>query len=400
MSNDQKLSKLLITNIKAIQPGQGQIAESILIEDGKITGLNPENTDSSVETHDGHGCLLTPGMIDVHTHGVGKSLYEKGLDAWRTAAELLKEHGTTTVIPTIVPNPDSENFLKDLESWADACGKVETVNFPGLHIEGPFVAMAGAACVLRDGDVALLDEMLSACKGKIAVMSLAPDVPGIVPVIERLVEAGVVPFITHTQATVEQTEAAIEAGARHATHFYDVFYAPEPTDGGARPVGCVEAMLADPRCTVDFICDGVHVHPTAVKAAIAAKGWQNVILITDSNIGAGFPEGQYDTPWGYPVYVKPGAGARIIKPGDEKHGKLSGSALTMDRGLNNLIKWLNMPFEQILAMATLNPAKLMNMPSKGKIDIGADADLLIWQKENGNIQPVQTWTMGKCVWQK
>ena len=141
------------------------------------------------------------------------------------------------------------------------------------------------------------------CLGdKLKVMSISPETDNILPVIEKLREDASVPFITHTKADAAQTEAAVEAGARHGTHFYDVFYVPDETDLGVRPVGAVEVLLADPRCTVDFICDGAHVAPRSSFAwPWRAKGYENVIAITDSNIGAGLPEGIHDTPWGYPV---------------------------------------------------------------------------------------------------
>ena len=182
-----------------------------------------------------------------------------------------------------------------------------------MHLEGPFLGLPGAGAQTIPGDVALLDELLAAAGGRVAAMSISPEVPNILPVIERLCESGIVPFITHTQATVEQTEAAIDAGARHATHFYDVFPVPKETDPGVRPVGAVEAILADPRCSVDFIADGVHVHPTAIKAAVAAKGWQGVMLATDSNVGAGLPPGRYASPVGGTVRIAPGDAARMSR---------------------------------------------------------------------------------------
>ena len=97
------------------------------------------------------------------------------------------------------------------------------VYIPGLHLEGPFMAVGGAACPTLPGDLGLLEEMLAACAGRLAVMSVSPDAPGIIPVIRRLRERGVVVFLTHTRANAEDTEAALEAGAVHATHFYDVF---------------------------------------------------------------------------------------------------------------------------------------------------------------------------------
>jgi len=157
-------------------------------------------------------------------------------------------------------------------------------------------------------------------------------------------------------------------------------------------VGAVEAILADPRASVDFIADGVHVHPTAIKAAIAAKGWHGVILITDSNIGAGLPAGVYETPWGFPIRVSPETAARHATK-----NSLAGSALTMDRGMANLLKWLPLPPEQVWAMGTLNPARLLGLERKGRIETGADADLVLW---NDDLTPANTWVNGNLVYEK
>ena len=176
-------------------------------------------------------------------------------------------------------------------------------------------------------------------------MSISPDTENILPVIEWLKERDVAVFLTHTRASVEETEAAIEAGARHATHFYDVFYPPAEQDPGVRPVGAVEAVLADPRTTVDFIADGIHVHPTAIRAALAARGVESVSLITDSNVGAGLPPDVYDTPNGFRVRIEEGGAPR-----HETMGVLAGSALTMNRGMENLLGWIDLPPEQVWAM--------------------------------------------------
>lgn len=254
------------------------------------------------------------------------------------------------------------------------------------------MAIGGAACPTLPGDLDLLERIFAACDGRLAVMSLSPDAPNIVPVIRRLREKKILTFITHTRATVEQTEAALAAGASHATHFYDVFYSPAESDPGVRPVGVVEAMLADPRATVDFIADGVHVHPTAIRAAVAAKTFAGVVLITDSNIGAGLPPGVYDTPWGFPVRVAPETAARHATK-----NTLAGSALTMDRGMANLLRWLPLPPEQIWAMGTLNPARILGLERKGRLEPGADADLVLWEHD---LRPARTWVAGKCTYEK
>jgi N-acetylglucosamine-6-phosphate deacetylase len=221
-------------------------------------------------------------------------------------------------------------------------------------------------------------------------MSVSPEIPNILPVIERLCEQNIRVFLTHTRATPEQTLAAIDAGATHATHFYDVFPVPPETDPGVRPVGVVETVLADRRATVDFIADGVHVHPMAIRAAVAAKGYKGVTLVTDSNIGAGLPPGVYDTPWGYRVRVRDGDGARHA----EKNF-LAGSALTMDRGIANLLRWLDLPAECVWAMGTTNPARLLGLKGLGRIEPGAAADLVLW---NEDLRPVRTWVGGESVY--
>jgi N-acetylglucosamine-6-phosphate deacetylase len=319
------------------------------------------------------------------------SLYESGPDGLRSAARELGRFGVTTVVPTIVPQI-KDGWLEQLDKIADAIPSVAEVNIPGLHLEGPFMAVGGAACPTLPGDLDLLEQILTACRGQIAVMSLSPDAPNIVPVIRRLRAMNITVFLTHTRANVEQTEAAIDAGARHATHFYDVFHAPEETDPGVRPVGAVEAILADRRATVDFIADGVHVHPTAIRAAVAAKGWAGVALITDSNIGAGLEPGIYDTPWGYQVRVREGDGARHYTK-----NFLAGSALTMNRGMANLLRWLDLPPEQTWAMGTRNPARILGLAGKGRIEPGADADLVLWDDD---LTPAQTWVGGYSTYEK
>ena len=254
------------------------------------------------------------------------------------------------------------------------------------------MAVAGAACPTLSGDLGLLEQILEACRGRLAVMSVSPDAPNILPVIRRLRAAGVVVFLTHTRATVEQTDAAIAAGGSHATHFYDVFHAPPETDPGVRPVGAVEAILAAPQVSVDFIADGVHVHPAAIRAAIAAKTFAGVCLITDANIGAGLPPGVYDSAWGFPVRVREGDGARHATRND-----LAGSALTMDRGIANLMRWLSLPPAQIWAMGTANPARVLGLARKGRIKVGADADLVLW---NEDFRPAKTWVAGECTYEK
>ncbi len=387
------MSDLLIRNARIVLPGEALLSGDVWVRAGRIAEVGSIRTSASpdVQVIDARNRLLTPGLIDIHTHGIKHSLYEDGIQGVAQAAQSLGEFGVTTVLPTLIPQITDAWFERLRETCA-ALSTITTVNIPGLHIEGPFMAVGGAACPTLPGDLPLLERFLSATDGRLAAMSLSPDAPNIVPVIQRLREKNIAVFLTHTRANAEQTEVALAAGAIHATHFYDVFYPPPETDPGVRPVGAVESILADPRVSVDFIADGVHVHPTAIRAALAAKGWQGVILITDSNIGAGLPAGLYDTPWGFQIRVSPEAAARhAVK------NSLAGSALTMNRGIANLLNWLTLPPEQVWAMGTLNPARLLGLERKGRLAVGADADLVLW---NENLTPAQTWVNGHSVYEE
>jgi N-acetylglucosamine-6-phosphate deacetylase len=392
------VSALLIENVRIVFPGEKISRGSLLLEGGKIAAINPPAPPPGATTVDGGKRLLTPGLIDVHTHGVQRILYHYDTPACdlAAAARLLVRYGCTCAFPTVVPRhePDMAGKFRQMPA---ALPKGGGALMPGIHVEGPFVALGGAACPTVAGDLGLLDDFLAACQGRMAIMSISPDQQNIVPVIRRLRERGVAVFMTHTKAGVDQTRAAIDAGATHATHFYDVFHAPDETEPGARPVGAVETILADPRATVDFICDGVHVHPMAIRLAVAAKGWRGVTLITDSNIGAGLPPGEYDTPWGYPVRVRAGDAARIADPKHPFCGALAGSALTMNAGMRNLLQWLDLPPAKVWAMGTLNPARLVGLDSKGRIAAGADADLVLWDDD---LCPARTWVGGECVYER
>lgn len=385
-----------ITRARLVVPGEGVVAGGLRVAAGRIAEVGAEVRPAPGDVVvDAAGRRLSPGLIDVHTHGLQRFRYEAGADELREAAARLGEYGCTCAYPTLLGKPD-EAFLQLLGETCRALPGVAGVALPGVHVEGPFLALTGAGCTTVPGDLTLLREILAAGQGRVAAMSISPEVVGIVPVIEALVADGVRVFMTHTGATLEQTQRAIAAGARHATHFYDVFYPQPETDLGVRPVACVEAILADRRVSVDFIADGVHVEPTAVRMSLYAKGWEHVILITDSNVGAGLPPGEYDTPWGFRIYAHPDKAARIV--GNHRYaGALAGSALTMNRGVANLLRWFGdeLSEDRIWAMGTSNPARLMGIGDRGVLQPGAVADLVLWQEPE--LKPLITWAGGARV---
>ncbi len=440
MTSPSPSRSFVIENIRGIDPMRGVVATSISVRDGKIHAINSEvdnqNNTDSIPRIDGRGMTLTPGLIDLHIHGVHHFLFEQSADELVNCLAVLPRYGVTTVLPTCyrVMEPKTIGKLAEL---TEAMINAPTENHayaPGFHLEGPFLKLPGAGAATLDGDVGFLDELIAAAQGRVSAMSISPDVKNIIPVIERLAEKNIAVFMTHTHASADETQAAIDAGARHATHFYDVFPVPDETDPGVRPVGAVEVILADDRVSVDFICDGVHVNPYAIRAALAAKrggveaekftdgkvgnaggsvggvggssggGRPGVILITDANIGAGLPDGRYDTSWGFAVRIEAGNAARIDDPGTERDGGLAGSALTMDQGIANLTQWLPRQTEQaIWAMGSRGPADLVGLSDRGRLEVGAVADLVLWQTDDASPhrkpRAVMTWVNGTCVYQ-
>jgi N-acetylglucosamine-6-phosphate deacetylase len=395
------MTSLLIENAMLVWPGERAELACVLVLDGEIAAINPSpyRVPESCERVDARGLLLTPGLVDIHTHGVHEFSYERGPEDLIEGLAQLGQYGTTTVLPTLY-NVMRRDTLANLEKLAAALDRVQGVEAPGFHLEGPFLALPGAGAATIPGDLTLLDELLSAAKGRVLAMSVSPDTPNILPIIERLREQQIAIFLTHTRASIAETQAAMAAGALHATHFYDVFPVPDETEVGVRPIGAVEAILAEPACSVDFICDGIHVDPLVIRMALVAKGWRGVVAITDSNIGAGREDGIYDTPWGYPVRIRQGDAARIYDANHPLNGLLAGSALTMDRALSNLIEWLPLPLHETVALATRNPARIVALHQKGTLEVGADADLVLWQRAEYGLKAERTWVRGQCVYEQ
>lgn len=392
------MTALLIENIKALRPREGYVGSSLLIEAGRITAIDPTDVGEGVARFDGGARLLTPGLIDIHTHGLGEHLFETSPDAMRSALADLPRFGVTTVLPTLYRVMDRAS-LGALAELAEALDDIDAVRVPGFHLEGPFLARPGAGAQTLQGDEQLLRALIEACQGKLAAMSVSPDTPNVQPVIEHLAAQDIAIFLTHTAADVAQTITAIEAGARHATHFYDVFHLPGPADAGIRPVGAVEAILADERLSVDFIADGVHVDPVAIRMAVRCKGVNRTLLITDALIGAGMDEGFYDTPWGYTVRISPGQAACMHEPGSPRDGTLAGSALTMNVGLSNLMRWLDVPRHDVWSMASRSVAERMGYDDLGDLRVGALADLVLWDIDSqGNFNARHTWVHGRSVY--
>jgi N-acetylglucosamine-6-phosphate deacetylase len=373
---------------------------SVVIKNGSIHRIDKiSNVTDDIICIDGEGNYLLPGFIDLHIHGVGNSLLDRGPDDLSSIRSLLPRYGVTAFLPTLVPRKFSEDvkFLKEMVSHSSNTAGLADVL--GYFLEGPFIALTGAINpdALEPKSIQRLKMLMDASEKLPLVFAVSPEIEGADRFVAEIVSRGSKVFITHTSADPEQTQRAIENGASHATHFYDVFPPPPEKDPGVRPAGAVEAILADPRVSVDFILDGEHVHPLAVKAALACKGVSGVSLVTDANLGAGLPPGRYTGIGGREIEIAyPGGPARGTE-NSPSPGGLAGSGLTMDFAVKNAVKLLNLSLPRAAAMASKNPAGVIGAEKKGQIKLGYDADLIL---ADNKLNIIKTWIRGIPAYEK
>lgn len=392
------MNSTLIHNANIVVDDQVLAQHSLLMEDGKISQILPAEEAAKLkadETVDASGATLVPGFIDLHIHGVHTYCPDKGPEKYAPMSSTLPRYGVTGFLPTLFPSSKD-----DIESTLKALAGTETTgaNILGFHLEGPFVKHSGAASPETIGTAKpeRIREIIKSAEPYRVIFSISPDVPGINELIPIMAENNAPVFITHTTADVKQTLTSIAAGACHATHFYDVFYAPEATEGGVRPCGSVEAILADPNVSVDFILDGVHVDPIAVKMALQCKP-NNTCLITDANIGAGLPPAKYTYAGCEIEFRALGEPARLTEK-SHMPGGLAGSGLTMDRAFRNVLEMVQVDLPTAARLTSTTPAKVLRIDDhKGKIKAGFDADLVLLDESN-NVK--QTFVAGQTVFKK
>lgn len=365
----------------------------LIVENSKISKITSEKPQG--EIIDLGDSFIVPGFIDLHIHGVHRALVDNGELDLKEICRTLPQYGVTGFLPTVAPRPKGEDaeFLSKLSKT-----KTSGTEILGYHLEGPFLKLTGAlgAGAITGADDERVHALIDAAKPYKAIFSISPDVEGIEKLIPIMAENGTPVFMTHTAANVEETQRAIELGVRHATHFYDVFPCPEVSEPGVRPCGAVEAILADERVSVDFILDGVHVDPIAVKMALVSKksGPGKVCLVTDANVGAGLEPGQFSFGnLGDICFAYKGAPARSVKD-----NTLAGSGLTMEQALKNAVKWLNMDLVEASKLVSLHPAKVLGLEhKKGLLKEGYDADFVVL---NAELDILQTWISGECFYRK
>jgi len=323
--------------------------------------------------------ILAPGLVDLHIHGgAGHDVMEPAPDALACVERLLAHHGVSSYFPTTVTAPLDLTFSV-LQRLADAIEQAEHDQTTGelrarplgIHLEGPFLSHSKRGVHppenLLAPDPVIFEKFWQSSRGKIRLLTIAPELPGALQVIEQAVSRGVCVSLGHSDADLDSTRAAVAAGARHATH---TFNAMRPL--GHRDPGILGEVLSDPRVSADIIADGVHVDPTVVQLFLKAKGPDAAVLITDANAATGMPDGRYRLgPFDFEVLE-----GRCLS-----NGKLAGSVLTMDRAIRNVVKFAGWNLQQAVRLATLNPARVTGAPNQGELKAGVPADLVVLTPE-------------------
>ena len=316
--------------------------------------------------------IIAPGFIDLHNHGgAGHDVMESDPAALPAIESLLASHGVTGYLPTTITAPLGKT-VEALQRLADAIERAaehdrERARPLGIHIEGPFLSHIRRGVHPPDNllppTLDTFDKLWQASRGHLRLMTIAPELEGALAVIQEAVRRGVTVSIGHSDADFETAKAAVDAGARHATH---TFNAMRPF--AHREPGIIGEVLTDPRMTADIIADGIHVHPSAVKLFSEAKGPAGAVLITDSTAATGMPDGHYRL-GDFEFDVTDG---RCVA-----NGVLAGSVLTLDRAVINIMQFAGWSLSQAIRTATANPARTAALEGRGEITPGGPADLVV-----------------------
>ncbi len=362
---------MVLTGARVVLPTGTVDGGSVTVEGTRIAatapGTSPSPAEGAARTVDLRGHWLVPGFVDIHNHGGGGVSFAGG-----TAEDVLQgvrthlRHGTTTVVASAVTG--------DLDFLARHAGMLAELaqqgDIAGIHFEGPFISPcrkgAHDESLLRDPDPAEVRKLIDAAHGHARMMTLATELPGGLDSVRLLVEHGVIAAVGHTDATYEQTVAAVDAGATVATH---LFNAMPPL--GHRAPGPIAALLEDERVTVELINDGTHLHPAALQLAFHHAGRDRVAFITDAMDAAGFGDGRYMLG---PMEVEVADGVARLVEGNS----IAGSTLTLDRAFKRAATVDGLPVEDVVAAVSANPARLLGLDDRvGSLEPGKDADLVV-----------------------
>ncbi|PPF21329.1 MULTISPECIES: N-acetylglucosamine-6-phosphate deacetylase [unclassified Rathayibacter] len=352
--------------------------------DGAITatgtGTGWQAQAEGAELHDARGLTAVPGFLDLHVHGGGGHGFDGGAEAIRAGLALHRSRGTTRSLVSLVSAP-----LEQLESSLDAVSALAATDplVLGAHLEGPFLAPSrrGAhdPAALVHPSSGAVGRLLDAARGRLAQITLAPELPGALAAVERLAGAGTVVAVGHTEADADQARAAFDRGARLVTHAFNAM----PGIGHRSP-GPIPVALGDERVALELILDGRHVDVEVVRLAFAAAPGR-IALVTDAMAAAGAGDGAHRLG---PLDVEVlGGVARLAGT-----AVLAGSTLTQDEALRRAVGPGRLGLEASVAALTAVPARVLGRGDLGLLAPGYRADVVLL---DASLRVQRVWAEGR-----
>ncbi len=351
--------------------------ERELCTDGKL--ITAKSGDDQVL--DAKDCYVIPGLIDQHFHGALGEDFSDGLaEGLQKMADFELSEGVTYICPAgmTVSEEELTQACKVAKAQSEKNQGAELV---GVHLEGPFLCMAkkGAqnAKFLRDPDPAMLARLQEAAGGLVKLVTLACEQPGSIEFIKAAKEMGVAVSLGHTMADYDTASAALEAGARQATHLYNAM--PPFTH---RAPGVIGAIFDHKDACAELICDGVHIHPAVVRATFEMMGAERMILISDSLRATGMPDGKY--PFGGQEIVLHGNRATMA----DDPNTLAGSVTSL-MGCVRQANAFGIPLQDAVRAASYNPACMLGLQDRiGSLEEGKEATCVLLNKEDLSIRAI------------
>lgn len=364
-----------------IDPDRGtRTCADVVVTDGIVTGIEPGAPSTTSSDLDADDCVVAPGFVDVQVNGgfgVDVSTEPHRIDELATQ---LVQFGVTAFCPTVITGPVDvvPAAIDAVRRYrvATTDGTAGAARVLGLHLEGPFLAPerrgAHPAQHVRPPSIDEVRNWLelsggsSASGGALAMVTLAPELPGAIDAVKMLADARVTVAAGHTAATAAQMVAAEECGVRGVTHLFNAM-----SGFGHREPGVVGATLASDRLIAGLIIDGSHLHPMTVDLAWRLLGPTRLALVSDSIAALGLPDGHYEL------------GDVVVKVADgvtsTLDGTLAGSVLTMDRAVRNLMDATGCSLDDACRAASTTPAALIDVAAagSGRLAVGRPADLVV-----------------------
>jgi len=365
----------------------------VSVEDGRVSRietLSAGDHERVAATHRFPEATLVPAYVDIHIHGcAGHDVMEATPEALNAIGSYLASRGVGAYFPTTVTSPRDET----IRSLAGLAGEIvrgteaghRGATPLGIHLEGPFLSHQKRGvhtdALLEAPSIALFDRFWEAAEGKICLMTIAPELTGAAELIAHATALGVRCSLGHSDARVCEAEIGFVAGARSATH---TFNAMRTIDH--REPGLAAFVLDKESLYAEIICDGIHVDPLMVRLFFRAKDEDRIILVTDGMSATGMPDGTYML-GDMQVEVRDGRCT--------SDGTLAGSVLTLDRGVQNLMKFTGAGLNAAVAAASHNPSQLMGIQNNwGSLDVGRMANITVLSR---SAEVIQTFLAGRAM---